>query len=287
VWLLLAAGAFGQPAFTGVYVLGDSLSDVGNAAAVKDFVLGQSFVPEHTVGLCNPADVFLLERDCEDLIYEKSRVSNGPVAAERLATLLGATLAPSFHVVPGAPGAGTNYAVAGAKARGDGAGDLATQVDALLVSHRFVLPKDPLYVLMIGGNDVIDALQSAFDPANLAAADAGNAIVRSAVEGTIENLRRLLESGARYALVANVPNVGALPMIARAAQLGATPEAAASKGAELSLLFNTQLAALLEDLAVAHPGAQIRSFDLHGFLEARILEAKTSGENAVDGCFDS
>src|SRR5262252_10763460 len=79
-----------------LFVLGDSLSDVGNAAGAADYVLGKTIAPP-TVGLCNPFDVLVLSRGCEDVIYRKSRVSDGPVAVEYLATGLGlATLGPSF-----------------------------------------------------------------------------------------------------------------------------------------------------------------------------------------------
>src|SRR4051812_27841840 len=56
-----------------LFVLGDSLSDVGNAAGVADYVLGKTLAPP-TVGLCNPVDVLVLSRGCEDAIYLKSRV---------------------------------------------------------------------------------------------------------------------------------------------------------------------------------------------------------------------
>lgn len=45
-----------------LFVLGDSLSDVGNLAAAADFLLSQTVDPP-TVGLCNPFDVFVLLRD--------------------------------------------------------------------------------------------------------------------------------------------------------------------------------------------------------------------------------
>jgi phospholipase/lecithinase/hemolysin len=137
-----------------LFVLGDSLSDVGNAAGIADYLLDRSIAPA-TVGLCNPADVLVAPRDCEDLFYRKTRVSDGPVAVEHLAKHSGiAELASSFHNIPSRPSAGTNYAVASAKARGPGVEDFAHQVDMLLLDHA-ALPANALYVVMIGGNDAI------------------------------------------------------------------------------------------------------------------------------------
>src|SRR6185369_10483929 len=134
-----------------------------------------------TIGLCNPFDVIVLSRGCEDVIYRKSRVSDGPVAVEYVATGLGlSALTPSLHVVPSRPSTGMNYAVASAKARGGGLEDLGRQVDVLLLD-RAPLPTTALFVFTIGGNDAIDALQ----PANAGgptASASSEAIVTAAVE---------------------------------------------------------------------------------------------------------
>src|SRR5690606_13778729 len=155
-----------QPTAPGpsLFVVGDSLSDIGNAAAVADYLLGQPMYPEPSIGLCHPAERMLLDRDCADILYRRSRVSDGPVAVEQLATRLGVALEPSFHTVPDRPVVGTNYAVAGAKARGTTPRDLAHQVDRLMLDHGARLPQGAVVVLMIGGNDAIDALQAAALP---------------------------------------------------------------------------------------------------------------------------
>src|SRR5687767_6860470 len=119
-----AATAAGPPAPSALFVLGDSLSDVGNAAAAADYVLNQPIEPP-TVGLCSPIEVLALHRGCEDLFYQRSRVSDGPVAVEHLADRLGlAPLRASLHVLPNQARDGTVYAVASAKARGIGEEDL-------------------------------------------------------------------------------------------------------------------------------------------------------------------
>jgi hypothetical protein len=45
-----------------LFVIGDSLSDVGNAAGLSDYLLGQGVYPP-AVGLCNPADVLVAARE--------------------------------------------------------------------------------------------------------------------------------------------------------------------------------------------------------------------------------
>src|SRR5690606_25738001 len=71
-----------QPTAPGpsLFVVGDSLSDIGNAAGVADYLLGQPMYPEPSIGLCHPAERMLLDRDCADILYRRSRVSDGPVA---------------------------------------------------------------------------------------------------------------------------------------------------------------------------------------------------------------
>lgn len=128
-----------------VFVLGDSLSDVGNAAAAIDFFLNFPPYPP-TVGLCNPKDVLNFGRSCDQLFYRQSRVSNGPVAVEYLAERLGVgELKPSIHFLTDRPVMGADYAVAGAKAREDRRGDLARQVGMLIFDHSERLPADALY----------------------------------------------------------------------------------------------------------------------------------------------
>ena len=273
-----------------LFVLGDSLSDVGNAAGAADYVLGKTIAPP-TVGLCNPFDVLVLSRGCEDVIYRRSRVSDGPVAVEYLATGLGlAGLAPSFHVVPSRPSVGADYAVASAKARGGGVEDLGRQVDVLLLD-RAPLATSALFVLIIGGNDAIDALQSASAGGPTAAADSA-AIVAAAVAAIGDSIERLLDYGARRFVVANVPDLAALPAVRAMAQASATPAAVLATATAVSDEFDRELAARL-DVIVAkrawdspQPPVIVR-FDLRAALVAVQQAAQQRGDDATDACFDS
>jgi phospholipase/lecithinase/hemolysin len=273
-----------------VFVLGDSLSDVGNAAAAADSLLGVTAVPP-TVGLCNPADIFVAPRPCDDLFYRKSRVSDGPVAVEQLAIHFQLPeLAPSLHVLPRRPAAGTNYAVAGATARGSGADDLARQVDVLLIDHAR-LAADALYVVMIGGNDALDALKTAGvgDPA---AVVAGEAIATAAVAAIGANVERLLDFGARRLVVANVPDLAVLPSVRARARAAADEAEVLAVATLITETFNRALEARLDQIDAqrqwdAPTPPVLTRFDLGAALRAAQVAIGAQNGDATEACFAS
>jgi len=278
-------------ATSALLVLGDSLSDVGNAAAVFDYLLSLPIHPP-TVGLCNPADVLVVPRPCDDLFYRQSRVSDGATAVEHVAAHLGLDeLAPSLHLLPDRPGAGTNYAVSSAKAGSQGDEDLSRQVDMLLLDYGLQLPADALYVVMIGGNDAIDALQAAVSGAPNAAATSA-AIVTEAVAGVAANLGRLIDYGARRIVVANVPDLASLPGVrARAAETEDEAAVLAAASA-ISEAFDGELDALLDGIeserqSLAPVPLMLVRFDLRAALQAAQDTAAAGGGNGLDACFDS
>lgn len=278
-----------SPPPSALFVLGDSLSDVGNAAGAADYLLNLPLDPP-TVGLCNPTDVLVAMRPCDDLFYRQSRVSDGPVAVEHLAAYLElASLRPSLHLLPNQPRAGTVYAVASAKARGTNDQDLARQVDWLLIDHALLMP-DAIYVVMVGGNDAIDALQA--DVANVAVgAPPSLAIVRSAVDAIGTQVERLLDFGARRLIVANVPDLSVLPAVRAAARQSGDEARVLALASAISAAFNRALAAKLDDIdtrgAWLPPAPAIARFDLHGALSAAQETLAANGANAQDACFDS
>jgi phospholipase/lecithinase/hemolysin len=277
------------PVPSALFVLGDSLSDVGNAAGAADYVLNLALDPP-TVGLCNPADVLVAMRSCDDLFYRQSRVSDGPVAVEHLAAHLGLPeLSPSLHVLPAQRPRGTVYAVASAKARGPGDEDLARQVDRLLLEHA-LLPADAVYVVMIGGNDAIDALQAdAAIPA--AAVPPSAAIIASAVAAIGTHVERLLDFGARRLVVANVPDLAVLPAVREAARSSGDETRALATASAISGTFNRELAAKLDEIEATMPALPptpvIARFDLHAALAAAQQAQTANGGNAQDACFDT
>lgn len=273
-----------------LFVVGDSLSDIGNAAGMADYLFGETIYPP-TVGLCNPADVLVVPRPCDDLFYRRARVSDGPVAIEHLAAALGVgELLPSLHLVPHAPVSGTVFAVAGAKARGHSAIDLATQVDLLLLEHA-PLAADAVYVVMIGGNDAIDALQAAVE-AGLVGVAVGAEVVSAAVAAIGANLERLLDFGARRVVVANVPDLAALPEVRAAARASDNEAAVLATASSVSADFARQLSALLDGFEargqwnVPVP-LELKRFDLRAAHTVAQLALAVRGANVLDACFAS
>jgi phospholipase/lecithinase/hemolysin len=272
-----------------LFVLGDSLSDVGNVAALADYALNQPIDPP-TVGLCNPTEVLVLKRGCDDLFYLESRVTDGPVAVERLAADLGLPpLRASLHVIPNQPRLGTVYAVGGAKARGTRDADLARQVDWLLID-RAPLPQDALYVVMIGGNDAIDGMQ--VDAANPSAAvKPSTAVVKNAANAIGTQVERLLDFGARRIVVANVPDLATLPRTRVMARASADEAAALAAASAISVAFNDALAAKLDAVEAkarwAPPTPLIVRFDLNAALAVGSDAIAANGGNGVDACFES
>lgn len=280
----LAATAEQRPPPASLFVLGDSLSDVGNAAALADFAIGR-VLGRDGVGLCHPADVLVFERRCEDIFFRASRVSDGPVAVEHLAAHLGITdFGPSRHVVAERGSGGTNYAVASAKARGPDLEDLDRQTDLLVLDHGPLLPANGLYVVIIGGNDAIDALQ-AHVRATRRTPDESAAVIAEATAAIERNVRRLLDHGARRVIVANVPDLAVLPAVRMAALTGgeATLGAASTIAGEINRRLDQALVALAKERA----DAQIVRFDVQAALEQALAAARAAGHNTVDACFDS
>ncbi len=274
-----------------MFVLGDSLSDIGNGAAVVDLLLSLSVNPP-TVGLCNPFDVLVLVRPCDDLFYRQSRVSDGPVAVEHLAAHFGlAELMPSLHLLPDRPAIGTVYAVASAKAREQDPEDLSNQVEMLLLDQGLLLPANVLVVVIIGGNDAIDALQAAV-AGTADAAQMSTAIITEAVTAIGRNIERLLDLGARRLVVANVPDLAALPAVRMDAQASGDEAAVLGAARAVSETFNRELGALLNEIEgsgqwLSPTPLALTRFDLHAALDAAQDAVAAGGGNVLDTCFDS
>jgi phospholipase/lecithinase/hemolysin len=181
------------------------------------------------------------------------------------------------------------YAVAGAKARGTDDADLARQVDWLLVDHA-LLPQDAIYVVIIGGNDAIDAMKA--DAGNpTAAVKPSAAVVAAAVDAIGTQVERLLDFGARRVVVANVPDLAALPATRVAARASADEAAALAAATAISVAFNDALAAKLDAIEAEArwlpPTPVIARFDLSAALSAVRDALAANGGNVVDACFAS
>ncbi len=190
--LLMAAFTVSAETYSNVYVFGDSLSDNGNIRALA---------PQQTYG---------------------DRFTNGPVAVEVVAAGLGFALTPSYHLLGGTTG--NNFAIAGAKAVDEDGNEatpdinLPTQVNAFLQINGGAAPSDALYIVLIGGNDIRAAREiragvvfAANAQERQAIREAANDSIKAAVESEVAQINKLIAAGAKNILVANAPDIGAIP----------------------------------------------------------------------------
>jgi phospholipase/lecithinase/hemolysin len=223
-------GSAAQASFSAEFVFGDSLSDNGNLAVLTGpFASPPSFDNSFT---------------------------NGPVAVQLLAQSLGLSANASLWLAgPSAP-AGTNYAVGGATAATFAQGgfigiNLPQQVDAYSAFALGHADPNALYVLMIGGNDIIDAVAS----------NSGASAVKAGADQEVTEISTLAGEGADHFLIVNVPDVGQIPLFTQESPPGAAAEATA-----FSIDYDQELAKQLQSLELG-PGSTLTDFNLFAFNE--------------------
>ena len=261
-WLGLLAGlmwiahanVFAHQSYSQLVVFGDSLSDPGNA-----FVLtGQfstrpfSLIPEAPYAIGG------------------MHFSNGKTWAEVLAKKLHLPSGPAFRN----PLRFSNYAIGGARARSSGSGaDLTDQINIYLGQHNNVADPDALYVILIGGNDIRDAIVAyPGDP------NSSNLILAEALTSLGSNLQTLAARGARNFLIGNAPNLALVPAIA---QQGLPAQMLAGG---LSLAYNGGLDGLLNSLS-AVPYLHVVKLDVFGLLASLVADPQQIGlTDVIDTC---
>lgn len=234
-------------------VFGDSLSDTGNLVS-----LGAEF----------PSPPF----------YEGNRISNGPVAVEYLANLLGLDAAPSLHLI--GPAIGSNYAVAGANARAvhDTPIDLPDQVDAYLQNHNGTASANSLFVVFIGGNDVREARGKSTELANT--------ILHDAVNTIDTQIRILIEAGAKTIVAVNSPDIAVIPETRLMADTSGNPDFTAETNAK-SRQFNKLLAKKIRAIE-CDTKLDLVLFDVFGYVNKLIRDHKAYAyKNVTVACFSS
>ena len=261
--LLMAAFAVNAQSYSNVYVFGDSLSDNGNLRALA---------PEQTYG---------------------DRFTNGPVAVEVMAAGLGVVLTPSYHLAGGTTG--NNFAIAGAKAVDDDGNEatpdinLPTQVNAFLQINGGIAPSDALYVVLIGGNDIRAAREI-----RAGVVFAANAEERQAIRKAVAQINKLVAAGATNILVANAPDIGAIPetdlvslgLLANAQTKQQQRKAARlpTVSTKLSAKYNRILARKVGRIE-RQTGLDLIEYDLFDYLTDQIDNAADYGyTNTDDAC---
>jgi phospholipase/lecithinase/hemolysin len=246
---LFAVSAARAANFSAEYVFGDSLSDNGNLAGLVG-------------AFPNPPS------------FDNS-FTNGPVAVQLLAQSLGLSANASLWLTSPSP-QGTNYAVGGATAA---AGtdivpgvniNLPSQVAAFSASVSDHADPNALYVIMIGGNDVIDAVLGGSGPS----------AVTAGANQEVTEISTLADEGAKHFLIVDVPNVGQIPLFTQEA-----PPPAAAEATAFSQLYDTDLSAGLAGLDLG-AGATLTDFDLFGFNANILANAAAHGfTNTTDPCY--
>src|SRR5579871_5725227 len=219
--LLLGGTAAHAASFDAEYVFGDSLSDNGNAAEFGG--AAYPYPPSY-----------------------HDAYTNGPVAAALLAQSFGLNLEPSLwangfmdvhNIFPPGFVPGTNYAFAGATASEDGTivpgANLPDQVGAYTARVSNVADPSALYVVMIGGNDVILTALSGVT------GGAADALLTASVSSETAQITKLAADGAKNFLIVNVPDVGLIPLMTEEFPADAAAATADSKFYDSQL--NTQL----------------------------------------------
>ena len=242
----LWAGA--QVPFSRVVVFGTSLSDPGNAFAIRG---GNATPHDYTV------DPFLVP----DKPYARGghHFSNGPTWIEQLAKSmdLAASVRPAYR---GSNAGASNYAVSGARASQNAVGSvrLLDQLGVFLQDFGNVAPSDALYVIEVGGNDVRDLLFGV--PAGT--------VVPSALASISTSIQTLYARGARHFLVVNVPDLGKTPALLG---IGAGPVATAvTADFNDAVLFNVIMP--LQGL-----GIDIQVFDAFGTVQEIVGRGDAEG----------
>lgn len=255
LYLLLAIPLRAE-AFSKVYVFGDSLSDNGNLAALS---------------LVSPdAAQFAFLNDPP---YQNA-FTNGPTAAVQLANLLGSPpLTPSLYFLGSL--AGTNFAVAGARAAGNEPIDLNAQFGAFFASQPGNVDADALYLVFIGGNDIRDMRDKKSQI---------RSILTAAMRNMNDNLALLIAKGARHIMIANSPDIGSLP---ETHALAANKPGLVVRTKLLTQTYNTSLASTVAKLEKMS-GLDMVMFDVFTLFNQLVNDNRALAfVNAKDACFSS
>ncbi len=250
------------PEITELNVFGDSLVDAGNLFNLSGFPPSPPYAQQ---------------------------LSNGPVWTTQLADALNLHPVLSTAALPnlanGAtalPTEGINYALAGSltSAANSASRDLPglqQQITAFKELSQ-IAPPDPnaLYVILAGGNDYNSAVSN---PNTLP--ESLTALPDRVTDNLTNAAAALIESGAQYLLVSNLPDLGGQPM---ADMLNQVKPQSSQRLSELSARHNQLLSQKLTALE-ATSGAKIIQLDLGSLFTSAVEDPEDFGfTNVTDPC---
>ena len=230
--------AHAAPSFSDVYFFGDSLTDTGNLS-----IASGGFYPR--AGTTQP--------------YAGGRFSDGPLWSEVMAGILGqASDATPFQT------GGQNFAFAGARTgTSQNPPGVLAQVAGI---WNGVGDPNALYVVVGGGNDMRDA-RTTFSGNSQADINGRHAAAQAAANNLISSIGYLAQHGAKYVLVANLPDLGQTP---EAVGLGVV-----APSTDVSGRFNALMPSVVG--AGANFGLHMTFFDLAGLSNTVRLDATGNG----------
>lgn len=241
-----------------ITVFGDSLSDTGNVFALTGMVSTRPY---------NASNI-------PDAPYPIGGLnfSNGHIWIREVGRKLNNVVDVSAPLR--APQVFNNYAFGGARAR-DGASpipSLSQQVGLYLGNQGNV--SGSRQFIVIGGNDVRDAISAYMTGGPVAAGQ----IIADAVTAISDNIQSLAASGAQEFLVGNVPDLGKVPAVTA---LGPLASALASA---LTIQFNDALELTLVELETGM-GLHILRLDMFSFINSVVNDPGAYGLlNVTDSC---
>lgn len=253
--VLVHSPVFAHRAYSDLVVFGDSLSDPGNAFVLTGSISTRPFslIPDAPYPIGG------------------MHFSNGKTWVEELAKDLHLPGGPAFRN----PLLFTNYAVGGARARSATGVDLTDQVNMYLGKHNNAADPNALYVIMIGGNDVRDAIVAyQMDASGKTSAD----ILHAALFAVADNIQTLEAHGAHKFLIGNAPNLALVPAIL---QQGALAQFLAQL---LSGEYNAGLDSTVNTLSEAY-SLDVARLDLYGLLQSLVKKPEQIGlTDVTDSC---
>ncbi|GHM58808.1 MAG: lysophospholipase [Candidatus Mesenet longicola] len=245
--------------YKNLYVLGDSLSDTGSFIGILN-----DFSPRN---VCFSAP-----------FYEGRSFSNGPLAIEYLANKLNLPLKPGWQCdvfYKSSEQIGTNYAISNASASEISTPlyryffnkfQLRNQLNALIRHHPDIGEED-LFIIMIGGNDIMNAI---FDKYPLQAID-------RAIDEIYRTFACLSDKNIKHIIVSNVPNIGLIPAFVNKKDKSIL-------AAELTDRFDTELTNQIDNFKRKYTAVDIKKLDLKSKLNEIINSYREEERNIRDAC---